>query len=87
MKTKIGVKILPREVLLDTQGRAVEQTLKAGSILTPSANKDIHVRVGKYIELEFQLSQPEALKEAETIAKKVLTNPLIEQFSLEVLQG
>ncbi len=83
MKTKIGVKILPREVLLDTQGRAVEQTLKSNKNLMTA--RDIQVRVGKYVELSFDLPVNESKAEAEKIAQKLLINPLIEQFSIEVL--
>jgi phosphoribosylformylglycinamidine (FGAM) synthase PurS component len=85
MKTKIGVKILPREVLLDTQGRAVEQTLKNNKNLMNA--KDVHVRVGKYVELTFDLPVTESEKEAHQMAKSILINPLIEQYTLEVLQA
>jgi phosphoribosylformylglycinamidine (FGAM) synthase PurS component len=75
-KIKIGVKIMPRDVILDTQGRAVEQTLKLNSM--PEAR----VRVGKFIELEFVGSLDGARKQAEIIARTVLINPLIETFEL-----
>ena len=81
MKTKIGVKILPREVLLDSQGRAVEQTLRLNQM--PKAQ----VRVGKYVELSFDLPPQEALIEAKVIAQKVLINPLIENFLLEEIKS
>jgi phosphoribosylformylglycinamidine (FGAM) synthase PurS component len=73
---KIGVKIMPRDVILDTQGRAVEQTLKLNSM--PEAR----VRVGKFVELELVGSAESARKQAETIARTVLINPLIETFEL-----
>lgn len=79
MKTKIAVKIMPREVILDTQGRAVEQTLKLNSLPVQSC------RVGKFIELEIEAPKEEALKQAEKMAKLVLHNPLIENFELQVL--
>lgn len=80
MKTKIGIKILPREVLLDSQGRAVEQTLKLNHMA------EARVRVGKYVELEFDLEKDQAAAEAKIIAQKVLINPLIESFSVEEIK-
>ena len=80
-KTRIGVRILPRDVILDTQGRAVEQTLKLAAISVEQC------RVGRYVELELALDEASALVKAEEIAKFVLYNPLIEKFELEVLKG
>lgn len=79
--TRIGVRILPREVILDTQGRAVEQTLKLADL---SVNQ---CRVGRYVELEIPSDKEDALKKADQIARFVLHNPLIEKFELEVLKG
>lgn len=76
-RTRIGVKIMPRDVILDTQGRAIEQTLKLNSM--PEAQ----VRVGRFVELEFAAPLEAARKQAETIAKNVLTNPLIETFEIK----
>jgi phosphoribosylformylglycinamidine (FGAM) synthase PurS component len=76
-KTRVGVKIMPRDVILDTQGRAIEQTLKLNSM--PEA----HVRVGRFVELEFDSGRDNARKQAETIAKNILCNPLIETFELK----
>lgn len=77
---KIGVKVMPREVILDTQGRAVEQILK---------QQKMHVgqcRVGRFVELDFPTeSREHALKEAKIIAEKVLYNPLIETFEIAVI--
>ena len=77
MKTKIGVKIMPREVILDTQGRAVEQTLKLNNYNVQSC------RVGKFVELEIEGDEKTSMKKAEEIAKYVLHNPLIETFELK----
>lgn len=74
---RVGVKVMPREVILDTQGRAVEHLLK---------QKQMHVshcRVGRYVELEFPTENHEAaLQQAKVIAETVLHNPLIETFEL-----
>lgn len=80
MALKIGVKILPRDVILDTQGRAVEQTLKQNNLSVE------HCRVGKYVELDMtETSSEAALQKAEEIAKKLLCNPLIEKYELSVI--
>ncbi len=79
---KIGVKIMPREVLLDSQGRAVENLLKEKG---HSLNQ---CRVGKFIELDIPTSnEKEALAEAEKIAQFVLHNPLLENFELKILEN
>ncbi|PWU17618.1 MAG: phosphoribosylformylglycinamidine synthase [Bdellovibrio sp.] len=77
MKQKFGVRIMPREVILDTQGRAVEQTLRL------EGYPPIGVRVGKYVELELEGPPDEARSTAEKIAQTLLHNPLIETFILE----
>ena len=77
---KIGVKILPRSEVLDSQGRAVEKTLAHHEKQVDS------VRVGKYVQLEFHdLKQDQALVRAREIAEFVLVNPLIESYVLEVV--
>ena len=77
---KIGVKILPKNEVLDAQGRAVESTLKS---------HDFHVRscrVGKFFQLDLaEVDETKALAQAKAIAEFVLHNPLIETFELEVL--
>lgn len=77
---KIGVKIMPRKEVLDSQGRAVERTLRQhGKNLSDC-------RIGKYVELEVEEKEKEkALAKAAEICEFVLYNPLIETYELEVL--
>lgn len=78
---KIGVKILPKNEVLDTQGRAVEGTLKAHNHGVNQA------RVGKYVQLDIdEDDQAKALAKAKEITEFVLYNSLIENFELEVLK-
>lgn len=74
---KFGVKVMPREVILDTQGRAVEQTLKS---------QDFHLqscRVGKFIEIEVAAeSEAEGRGLVQKMAEFVLYNPLIENYEI-----
>ena len=76
---KIMVKVMPRKEVLDSQGRAVEETLQRMGF------KMDQVRVGKCIELELNGSKEEALNEAKKIAEKVLHNPLIENYEIQVM--
>lgn len=79
MRQRIGVKIMPREVILDTQGRAVEQSLQLNHLSAHS------VRVGRFVELELEGDEKQAMAEAEKITKFVLHNPLIETYELQKL--
>jgi phosphoribosylformylglycinamidine synthase PurS subunit len=76
---KLGVKIMPREVILDTQGRAVEASMKSNGFNTLS-----ECRVGKYIELTLSTEDSVAAKtEVEKMLKDGgLYNPLIEKFEI-----
>lgn len=77
---KFGVKVMPREVILDTQGRAVETTLRANAHQLDSC------RVGKYIELEVPVSdEAEGRERVRKMTEFVLFNPLIETFQIERL--
>jgi phosphoribosylformylglycinamidine (FGAM) synthase PurS component len=75
-----GVTVMPRKEVLDTQGRAVEETLRR------EGEPVISCRVGRFVELKLKAG---SLKEAEGLAKKVseglLANSLIETFELKTL--
>ncbi len=77
-RIRIGVKIMPRDVILDTQGRAIEQSLKLNQMPVSQA------RVGRFVELDFDLEPELAMKRATEIASKLLCNPLIETFELKM---
>lgn len=77
---KIGVKVIPRKEVLDTQGRAVEGTLRQ------LGRKLNSCMVGRYVILDLPDGDKEtALLHAKEMAEQVLCNPLIENFQLEVL--
>lgn len=77
---KWGIKILPREVLLDTQGRAVQDYLN-------QHDHDVnHCRVGKYIVLDLKQADVDTSKrKAIEIVEQTLINPLIETYTIEAL--
>lgn len=75
-----GITVMPRREVLDTQGRAVEETLKREGEPVTSC------RVGRFIELKVNA---QTVMEAEAIAKKVssglLANSLIETFEMKLI--
>lgn len=76
---KLGVKIMPREVILDTQGRAVEASLKSNGF-----QELTDCRIGKFVELTFNYSDfAMARADVERMLKDGgLYNPLIEKFEI-----
>jgi phosphoribosylformylglycinamidine synthase subunit PurS len=71
---KAKVLIRPKEGILDPQGKAVERALPALGF------EGIHdVRIGRLVELE--VDDPAKL---ESLSEKLLANPLIEDFEVEV---
>lgn len=77
---KFGVKIMPRDVILDTQGRAVEASMKANGFQSLA-----ECRVGKFIELTLKSTSEESAKvEVEKMLKEGgLYNPLIEKYEIQ----
>jgi phosphoribosylformylglycinamidine synthase PurS subunit len=80
MKYSVQVQVMPLKELLDPQGKAVLGGLKnlgLGSI------ED--VRVGKHISLQIEAaSEEEARRMAEEASKKLLANPVMEYYAIEV---
>ncbi len=77
---KVFVRVMPRNELLDSQGRAVLKLFK-------DQGKNVEgVRVGRLIELEIPTSDKnQARTQAKDMAELVLHNPLIENFEIEIL--
>ncbi len=69
---KVRILIMPKEGLLDPQGRAVTE------LLTSKGYKIENAKVGKVIEMEVDDSV-----DIEEIAQKYLVNPLIESYKVE----
>jgi phosphoribosylformylglycinamidine synthase len=79
-KAKITVTL--RKSILDPQGKAVEHSLKS---LGYDRIKD--TRIGKYIELIIDAkSKEDAFVTAEEACKKVLANPVMEDYSFEITE-
>jgi len=78
MKHRFEVLVQLKPGLLDPQGKAVEGSLPAMG-WTNVAN----VRVGKYIELTVDASSEEdARAQVEEMARRLLSNPVIEDFHI-----
>jgi len=77
---KFALKILPRPEVLDTQGRAVEMSLKG------NGHKLSSCRVGTYIVVDVDAETLEDGKtKAVAMAENGLYNPLVEVYELETL--
>ena len=71
---KARVLIRPKEGILDPQGKAVEKALPALGFEGVG-----HVRVGRMVELEAE--DGDRLSE---LCEKLLANPLIEDFEIQI---
>lgn len=77
---KLGVRVMPKTEVLDSQGRAVEKTLSHHGKMVESC------RVGRYIELSIdEGDKNRAMAKAQEIAEFVLYNPLTEMYEIEFL--
>jgi phosphoribosylformylglycinamidine synthase PurS subunit len=75
---RFAVNVTPKPGILDPQGRAVEQSLPH---LGVSGVSD--VRVGRRVELSVEAaSEAEARSTVDRLAGELLSNPLIEVFSI-----
>jgi len=75
------IKVMPLKELLDPQGKAVLGGL--GNLGIRSVND---VRIGKHIQLQLNAAdKEEALGIAEESAKKLLANPVMEEYSIQII--
>jgi phosphoribosylformylglycinamidine synthase subunit PurS len=75
---KIHVTLRPS--ILDPQGKAVEHAI---AMLGVSTVRD--VRMGKYIELKLDTaSESEARQKTEEVCRKLLANPIMEDFTVDM---
>ena len=77
---KISATVTLKKDVLDPQGKVVNQTLK-----NMGYENIINVRQGKYFEIEINESDKEkAKKTIEEICKKLLTNIVIEDYTINL---
>ncbi|HYO23113.1 MAG TPA: phosphoribosylformylglycinamidine synthase subunit PurS [Flavisolibacter sp.] len=80
MKYSVQVHVMPLKELLDPQGKAV-----LGGLKNLGLGSVEDVRVGKHISLQVEAaSEEEAKTIAEEASKKLLANPVMEYYEIEV---
>ena len=80
---RFAVNVTPKEGILDPQGRAVEQSLPHLGVEGVG-----RVRVGRRVEMTVDAADEAAARAVvDRLAGELLSNPLIEQFEVEVLGG
>lgn len=77
MKAKIIV--TPKKAVLDPQGKTVQNALEHMGYKGVQA-----VHVGKYLEIELTGDKETARKQIDEACKRFLTNPVIEDYHLEI---
>ena len=77
---KARVTVLPKNGVLDPQGKAIEHALSTLGFAAVG-----EVRTGKIIELELSETDPDTARaQAEEMARKLLANTVIESFRVEL---
>jgi phosphoribosylformylglycinamidine synthase len=80
---RFAVNVLPKPGILDPQGRAVESSLPHLNVTSVS-----RVRVGRRAELTVTAgTEAEARVVVDGLARELLSNPLIETYAIELLEG
>ena len=75
---KISATITLKKDVLDPQGKVVNQTLK-----NMGYNNVLSIRQGKYFEIELNKTDKEKAKKiVEEICKKLLSNTIIEDYTI-----
>jgi phosphoribosylformylglycinamidine synthase subunit PurS len=76
----VQIKVMPLKDLLDPQGKAV-----MGGLQNLGLNNVTDVRIGKHIDLQIEAGSKEnALAVAEDAAKKLLANPVMEVYEIQL---
>ncbi|HCL05259.1 MAG TPA: phosphoribosylformylglycinamidine synthase [Chitinophagaceae bacterium] len=82
MTYNVQIKVMPLKDLLDPQGKAV-----LGGLNNLGLSSVTDVRVGKHITLQIDAaSEDEARQIAEEASKKLLANPVMEFYEIEMIQ-
>ena len=82
MSIKARVTIYPRPEILDPQGKAI-----AGALARLGFDRVVDVRAGKSFEIELEEGKVPAEAELTRMCEQLLANTLIEDFSIELLDG
>ncbi len=81
-KYSAKIRITLRKGILDVQGKTVENALhQIGFHLIEN------VRIGKYVELDIQAeTKEEALTLIDDACKKLIANPIIEDYNIDLIE-
>jgi phosphoribosylformylglycinamidine synthase PurS subunit len=78
---KAQIKVTLRKSILDPQGKTIEH-----SIQSLGYKNVADTRIGKYIELKLDAnSEEEAKKVTEEICRKLLANPVMEDYEYDIV--
>lgn len=79
---KVAVYVTPKQGVVDPQGAVVERALPG------LGHTDVgNIRVGRYITLEVQGSDPEKVNaQVDDMCRRLLANPIIEDYRFEITQ-
>lgn len=76
------IKVTLRKTILDPQGKTVEH-----SLYSLGYDKVSNTRIGKYIEMKVNVnSKEEAAVIVEESCRKLLSNPVMEDYEFEIIQ-
>lgn len=79
---QVEVRVVPREGILDPQGKAV-----AGALKSLGFQGVDHVHVGRLVTLSLSADSAAAAEEAATtMCRQLLANPVTEDFDVRVLE-
>jgi phosphoribosylformylglycinamidine synthase len=80
VKARVSIRL--KSAILDPQGKTVQQALQQMGYSDVSS-----VRIGKLVELEVGGTDPaEVRSKVEEFSRKLLTNPLMETFEIELVR-
>jgi phosphoribosylformylglycinamidine synthase len=83
MKARVHIDVMLKEGILDPQGKTVEDNLPSLGFEGVSG-----VRVGKHIELEIDApDRARAEAQVEEMTQRLLSNPVIEDFTYRIEDG
>ncbi len=80
---RLEIRVIPRPGLLDPEGKAIQNALRSLDY-----DQVREVRVGKLLNLDIEAaSQDEARDSAEAMCRRLLANPVTEDFEIEVREA
>lgn len=83
MKFRAEIDVMPLKALLDPQGKAVTASMKNLNLAEIE-----NVRIGKHVTLEIAAdSKDAAISKVDEACKKLLANPIMEEYHFELFEN